>query len=74
MEKLCVCYELRTVSLFTNIMLQASANIAPISALIFRWYFENTHNAVAQLFGALRYKPEGRGFDSRWLHWNFLLT
>jgi len=24
--------------------------------------------------GALRYKPEGRGFDSRWCHWNFSLT
>ena len=24
--------------------------------------------AVAQLVEALRYKPEGRGFDSRWLH------
>jgi len=23
---------------------------------------------------ALRYKPEGRGFDSRWCHWNFSLT
>jgi len=23
---------------------------------------------------ALRYKSEGRGFDSRWCHWNFLLT
>jgi hypothetical protein len=22
----------------------------------------------------LHYKPEGRGFDSRWCHWNFLLT
>jgi hypothetical protein len=29
---------------------------------------------VAQLVDALRYKPEGRGFDSRWCHWNFLLT
>jgi len=28
---------------------------------------------VAQLVEALRYKPEGRGFDSRWCHWNFLL-
>jgi len=26
--------------------------------------------AVAQLFDALRYKPEGRGFDSRWGHWD----
>jgi hypothetical protein len=23
---------------------------------------------------ALRYKTEGRGFDSRWSHWNFSLT
>jgi hypothetical protein len=28
---------------------------------------------VAQLVEALRYKPEGRGFDSRWCHWNFSL-
>jgi hypothetical protein len=30
--------------------------------------------AVAQLVEALRYKPEGRGFDSRWCHWIFSLT
>jgi hypothetical protein len=29
---------------------------------------------MAQLFEALRYKPEGRGFDPRWYHWNFSLT
>ena len=23
---------------------------------------------------ALCYKPEGRGFDSRWCHWNFSVT
>jgi hypothetical protein len=23
---------------------------------------------------ALRYKPKGRGFDSRWCHWIFSLT
>jgi hypothetical protein len=28
---------------------------------------------VAQLVEALRYKPEGRGFDSGWCHWNFSL-
>jgi hypothetical protein len=31
-------------------------------------------HAGAQLIEALRYKPEGRGFDSRYYHWNFLLT
>jgi hypothetical protein len=34
----------------------------------------NLGHAVAQLFEALRYKPEGRGFDSRWSHWIFSLT
>ena len=29
---------------------------------------------VAQLVEALSYKSEGRGFGSRWCHWNFLLT
>jgi hypothetical protein len=31
-------------------------------------------HAVAQLVEALRYKPEGREFDSRWCHWSFSLT
>jgi hypothetical protein len=26
------------------------------------------------VFKALHYKPAGRGFDSRWCHWNFLVT
>ena len=29
---------------------------------------------MAQLVEALRYKPKGLGFDSRWCHWNFSLT
>ena len=28
---------------------------------------------MAQLVEAMLYKPEGRGFDSRWCHWNFSL-
>ena len=31
-------------------------------------------HAVAQLVEALRYKLEGRGFDSQWRHWIFSLT
>jgi hypothetical protein len=26
------------------------------------------------VFKALRYKPEGRGFDFRWFHWDFSVT
>jgi len=31
-------------------------------------------HAVSHLVEALRYKPEGRGCDSRWCHWSFSLT
>jgi len=31
-------------------------------------------HAVVQLVEALRYKPEGRGFDTGWCQWNFTLT
>jgi len=34
----------------------------------------NLGHAGAQLVEALRYKSEGRGFDSRWFHWNSSLT
>ena len=46
-----------------------------ILVLIFNYnlYF-TAGTAVAQLVEALRYKSEGRGFDSRWCHWNFSLT
>ena len=29
-------------------------------------------HGVALFVEALRYKPEGRRFDSRWCHWNLL--
>jgi hypothetical protein len=35
------------------------------------------HVQIAQfhaLYFALRYKPAGRGFNSRWCHWNFSVT
>jgi hypothetical protein len=33
-----------------------------------------TGYVVAQLVEALPYKPEGRGFDFRWSHWDFSMT
>jgi hypothetical protein len=34
----------------------------------------NWGHVVVQLVKALRYKPAGCGFDSRWCHWNLSLT
>ena len=45
--------------------LQLSVSLPPYSV---------KYPSVAQLVEALRYKPEGRGFDSRWCHWKFSLT
>jgi hypothetical protein len=42
--------------------------LLPLLLILLRWH------AVAQLVVALRYKSQGRGFDSRLCHWNFLLT
>jgi hypothetical protein len=55
------CHE----SLFYNYCLFSNYNL---------FYNCNLFCAVAQLVEVLRYKLEGRGFDSWWCHWNFLLT
>jgi hypothetical protein len=39
-----------------------------------RCFSHELAHAVAQLVEALRYKPEGRGFDPRWCRGNFSLT
>jgi len=44
----------------------------PLSLLLFT--FSVSVHTVALLVEALRYKSEGRGFDSRWCHSNFSLT
>jgi hypothetical protein len=46
-------------------------------SIIMRRRFQQNYShvfAVAQLVEALGYKQEGRGFYSRWYHWNFSLT
>jgi len=56
----------------------AAPNICGIGFVSPFWHLEcwkvRASVAVAQLVEALRYKPEGRGFDSRWCHWNFART
>jgi len=42
--------------------------------LLLRHYMFLKGYVVAQLVEVLLYKPEGRGFDSWWYHWNFSLT
>jgi len=37
-------------------------------------YVTKLGHALTHLVEALHYKPEGRGFDSRWCHWNISIT
>jgi len=39
-----------------------------------KFMFTSLGYAVTQLVAPLRSKPEGRGFHSRWSHWDFSLT
>ena len=49
-------------------------SLCHIILTIYPKYWVQWGHAVAQLVEALCYKPEGRGFDSRWCHWIFSLT
>ena len=51
-----------------------SSALVIICEIFYHWLSVPMGTAVAQLVEALRYKSEGRGFDSRWCHWNFSLT
>jgi hypothetical protein len=45
--------------------------------ILLRFYSKTVHNTGARdgvVVKALCYKPAGRGFDSRWCHWNFSVT
>jgi len=46
----------------------------PVHAMKSYRDIERTGHAVAHLVEALRYKPEGRRFDSQWCQWNFSFT
>jgi hypothetical protein len=56
------------------VCLQFMLHVMLLSMLnMFRIFILAGH-VVAQFVEALRYKPVGRGFDSRWCQWNFSLT
>ena len=42
--------------------------------LYIRCYVPSSGARGGVVVKALRYKPAGRGFDSRWCHWNFSVT
>ena len=51
---------------FLSLYLRAEMNM--------RLYFEDMGARGGVVVKALRYKQAGRGFDSRWCHWNFSVT
>jgi len=51
-----------------------TANYSRLTGNFLSSHIYQKGHAVAQLVEALCYKPEGRGFNSRWRHWNFSLS
>ena len=40
----------------------------------YEYYIDAVGTRGGVVVKALRYKPAGHGFDSRWCHWNFSVT
>ena len=65
------------ISLVLSISISSGSlpsNIRLILSVFVLNHLRYSEYALVYLVEALRYKPEGREFDSRWCHWNFLLT
>ena len=54
----------------TNLKMSQLFNVLLFDSMLYNW----GTLLVAQLVEALRYKPEGRGFDFRRCHWNFSMA
>jgi hypothetical protein len=64
--EMCIDYLLRAIY---NIY-----NVFPVQSTLYYIYMTFYKVAVVQMVEALCFKPEGRGFDSRWCNWKFSLT
>jgi hypothetical protein len=64
----------REIPKITHYVVRMRAVSEPNSRIILQLYESTMGNAIMQLDVALCYKPEGRGFDSRWCHLDFSLT
>jgi hypothetical protein len=56
------------------VYVQGMGKHQPMEAFKFRVDYVYRGYVVTQLVEALCYKPEVRGFDSRWFHWNYSFT
>jgi hypothetical protein len=65
---------LRMCGAMSLLPLYAFMTCTGTACIVFNSDFCSEGATLAQLVEALRFKPEGRGFDSRWCHWNFSLT
>jgi hypothetical protein len=58
-----------------NPVIQSFGNVIAIEFHELMWLLIKVRGARGGVVvKALRYKPTGRGFDSRWCHWNFSVT
>jgi hypothetical protein len=62
-------YQILTDHIFSLLHFYLHDSLYILFPSTLQWF----RHAVEQLVEALRYKPEGSGFDSRWCHWIFFI-
>ena len=82
----CVCYSqarkitsrnrsvIKIKSFLYSLELQELSNGHPLLPIKLILYTSRARARGGVVVKALSYKPVGRGFDSRWCHWNFSVT
>jgi hypothetical protein len=78
LSKICISLKLRDLKLlscyFCTTRFNTKKFYLPSTKYIYVLCTVLIGHALMQLVEARRYKPEDRGFASRWGHWNLLLT
>ena len=77
LHTLCECAEVHLTGTWPGAIVCSALPWALINTIILSLFHAPDSiwgQAVMQMVKALHYKPEGRGFDSRWCHWNITLT
>ena len=73
MSAVCVDW-LNSILYYNNIIFSAALSI-PLQSYTFLKAADTFDTLTWNCFlRGTHYKPEGRGIDSRWYHWNFALT
>jgi hypothetical protein len=68
----CILITFSLYTVFSEKVTECACVCVCVCVYIYIYIYTGARGGV--VVKALRYKPAGRGFDSRWCHWNFSVT